>query len=117
MTVLNYNVLDTQAIRDILKCKAHLLRAGIPADFAAVEVLTIIIDYYRVKVGTPTYLSEMLGPLADTPIKECALYYANGERIVTPTQSIRPLQRFLRERFRSDALPFRVVCGDEERYL
>jgi hypothetical protein len=116
MSALDLDLLDTPAIRDILKTRAHLLRAGIPPDFVAVETLTIIIDHYKGRVGLTTYLSQMLGEMANVPVSDCALYWMTGERIATPV-SEQPVQRFIKRKFRADTLPFKVVANEEVRFL
>lgn len=112
---LNLDLLTTADVRDVLKCKAHLLRVGIPPDFVAVETLTVIINHYRERVGLKTYLSQMLGELAETPVSECALYWMNGERI--KLTGSRPLQRFIWRAFPDGILPFMVKVGEETKYL
>lgn len=113
---LNLDLLTTADVRDCLKARSHLLRCGVPFDFAAVETLTIIIDHYRYKVGLPKYLSEMLGEVANEPVSDCALYWLDGSRIATPAKSEQPVLRFLR-RFGGGVLPFKVVANEETRYL
>lgn len=116
MSALNLDLLTTADVRDVLKCRAHLLRVGVPFEYAAVVTLTIIIDHYRHKVGLPKYLSEMLGEMANVPVKDCRLYWQSGERIETPAASEQPVLRFLR-RFGGGILPFMVKANEEVRYL
>lgn len=112
MSKLDLDALDTPDIRDVLKCRSHLLRVGIPADFAAVKTLTVLIDGYRKRVGLATYLSEMLDGLASAPVGECEIYTMDGLRVVA--QGNEPIQKYLR---RLDWLPFKVVVGEETKYL
>lgn len=114
---LNLDLLTTADVRDVLKTRAHLLRVGVPADFVAVETLTIVIEHYRQKVGVKTYLSQMLGEMAETPLAECALYWMNGERVPVSGDGGQPVQKFIKRRFGGGVLPFKVVANEETRYL
>lgn len=116
MSALNLDLLTTADVRDVLKTRAHLLRVGVPFEYAAVVTLTIIIDHYRHKVGLPKYLSEMLGEMANVPVKDCRLYWQSGERVPVSGDGGQPVLRFLR-RFGGGVLPFRVVTPEDERFL
>lgn len=111
---MNFEILDTPAIRDILKVKAHLLKIGLEPDSAAVDTLTIIATQYRYRIGTETYLSQMLGELSTTPVNGCEIFWTNGEKVMI--RGKQQVQKYLL-RF-DDELPFRVIGPDgQERYL
>lgn len=114
---LNLDLLDTPAIRDCLKVRAHLLKVGISPDYAAVETLTIIIQHYRERVGAKVYIAQMLGEMGQVPIGECQLYWMDGSRIETPVKSDQPVMRFIARRFGGGVLPFMVKANEEVRYL
>ena len=113
-------------IRDILKSKAHCLKAGFAPNDTIIKTFNDIRNDYISEVGLPTYLSQMLGPLATTPMESCKLFTETGQQIKLRlngdhTQSI---QRFLTQHFRITELPFRIEVqrqpGDkrvEERFL
>ena len=113
-------------IRDILKSKAHCLQAGFSPDDVIIKTLNEIrADYIR-EVGLLTYLSQMLGPLATTPMRYCALYGEDGRRVGSYSngQHNQPVQRFIARHFRVETLPFKVeICQEanpdqvEVRYL
>ncbi|NIP26584.1 MAG: hypothetical protein GWN55_06510 [Phycisphaerae bacterium] len=113
-------------IRDILKSKAHCLQAGFPPDHVLIKTFNEIRDGYISEVGLPTYLSQMLGPLATVEMRYCALYNEDGRRLEfhlngRHNQSV---QRFIADYLGAGELPFKVeVCREanpdrvEVRYL
>jgi hypothetical protein len=123
---VDLDVFGTKEIRDVLKSRAHCLRAGFPPQHVIIITLNEIRDHYIIKVGLPTYLSQMLGDVAKAPIRYCTLYDPNDQPLEfdlnrNPAQ---PLQRFIAQRFQWDELPFRIEVrkeGDpnrvEVRYL
>ncbi len=68
-------------IRDLLKTRQHLLRAGYPPRHPVILAITEIVERYRKEAGLPTYLSQMLGPLAIIPANEAKFYGPDGEII------------------------------------
>ena len=117
MSNLNFDVFQAPEIRDLLKTKAHLLRAGLPADHVVIETFSQIVAVYRRRVGLATYLSQMLDNLANVPVGECTLYTAENERIDCDSygDKIQPIQKFL-GRFRG-RLPFKIIAKGQEKYL
>lgn len=125
-SILDLDIFGAKEIRDVLKSRAHCLRAGFSFNHIIISTLNEIRNHYILKVGLPTYISQMLGEIAKAPIQHCLLYDSNDQPITldlnyNPRQ---PLQRFLTQRFQWDELPYRVeVCkeGDaqhiETRYL
>lgn len=118
--LLDLDVFGAKEIRDVLKSRAHCLRAGFSFHHIIISTLNEIRNHYILKVGLPTYLSQMLGEVAKAPIEHCLLYDFNDQPIAldlnhNPKQS---LQRFIAQRFQWDELPYRIeVCkeGDPER--
>ena len=118
--ILDLDVFGAKEIRDVLKSRAHCLRAGFSLQHVIIYTLNEIRNHYILKVGLPTYLSQMLGEVAKAPIQHCLLYDSNDQPIAldlnhNPRQ---PLQRFIAQRFQWDELPYRIeVCkeGDSER--
>lgn len=113
-------------IRDILKCKAYCLQAGFPADHIIIKIFNEIRDNYLSEVGLPTYLSQMLGPLATAQMRHCALYNEDGHRLEFHLNGChnQPVQRFIADYLGPGELPFKVeVCREanpdrvEVRYL
>jgi hypothetical protein len=125
-TDLDLDVFGAKEVRDVLKSRAHCLRAGFPIHHIIISTLNEIRNHYILKVGLPTYLSQMLGEVAKAPIQHCLLYDTNDQPIKldlshNPKQ---PLQRFIAHRFQWDELPSRIeVCKEsdpekiEVRYL
>ncbi|MCL4295979.1 MAG: hypothetical protein KJ077_09640 [Anaerolineae bacterium] len=117
---LDLDVFGAKEIRDVLKSRAHCLRAGFSAQHIIISTLNEIRNHYILKVGLPTYLSQMLGEVAKAPIRHCLLYYSNDQPIkldqnYDPEQ---PLQRYIAQRFQWDELPSRIEVykeGDPER--
>ena len=104
-------------IRDILKSKAHCLRAGFQDDHTIIKTLNDIRDSYIRLVGLPTYLSEMLGPIATAPIRACRLYRANGQPIKYHLNGNQhqPLQKFIQQNFPPSDLPFRIEVHSKQK--
>ncbi|MCK6628039.1 MAG: hypothetical protein L6R45_23035 [Anaerolineae bacterium] len=107
---VDFDIFGAKEIRDVLKSRAHCLRAGFPAYHVIIATLNEIRDHYILKVGLPTYLSQMLGEVAKTPIQYCTLYDPRDAPIQLdlPYNRNQPLQRFIAQRFQWDELPFRV---------
>lgn len=118
--ILDLDIFGAKEIRDVLKSRAHCLRAGFSFQHIIISTLNEIRNHYILKVGLPTYLSQMLGEVAKVPIQHCLLFDSNDQPIAldlnhNPRQ---PLQRFIVHRFQWDELPYRIeVCkeGDPER--
>lgn len=113
-------------IRDILKSKAHCLRAGFAPDDLIIQTLNEIRNDYIHRVGLPTYLSQMLGHLANVQMQHCRLFRADGHPVsLHPNGSYtQPLQRFIARHFQIQHLPFIVEFQNpynpeqiETRYL
>jgi hypothetical protein len=123
---VDYSIFGAKEIRDVLKNKAHCLRAGFPADHIIIRTFNEIRDHYILRVGLPTYLSQMLGELATVPIKHCKLYTEDCRCIKFSLDGNhnQSLQRFIAKQFGKNDLPFKVeVCRGsnpdraEVRYL
>jgi hypothetical protein len=123
---VDFGTFGAKEIRDVLKNKAHCLRAGFPPDHVIIATFDEIRDHYLLRVGMRTYLSQMLGELAIVPIRDCTLYAEDGHRILITLNGNhnQPVQRFIAKQFGIDTLPFRVeVCKGsnpdriEMRYL
>lgn len=117
---LDLDVFGAKEIRDVLKSRAHCLRAGFSIQHIIIATLNEIRNHYILKVGLPTYLSQMLGEVAKTPIQHCLLYDSNDQPIeLDPNHNPRQsLQRFIAQCFQWDELPYRIeICkeGDPER--
>jgi hypothetical protein len=107
---IDFEVFGAKEIRDVLKSRAHCLRAGFPPNHIIIITLNEIRDHYLRKVGLPTYLSQMLGDLGKIPTQYCTLYDQEGRPIKlqlndNPNQ---PVQRFIAKQFRWNNLPFGV---------
>jgi len=107
---VDLSVFGAKEIRDVLKSKAHCLRAGFPLDHIIIKTLDEIRDHYIVRVGLPTYLSQMLGELATVPMQYCRLYTEDSRRIEINLNGShkQPVQRFIARWFEAGNLPFRV---------
>jgi len=97
-------------IRDLLKSKAHCLRAGFSANDIIIQTLNDIRDHYLKQVGLSTYLSQMLGPLAVIPMAHCQLFQEDGSQLTLCLNGrhTQPVNRFLAKQFRGEQLPFKV---------
>lgn len=117
---LDLDTFGAKEIRDVLKSRAHCLRAGFSTQHVIISTLNEIRNHYILKVGLPTYLSQMLGEVAKAPIRNCLLYNSDDEPMEldlnhNPKQ---PLQRYIAQRFQWDELPSRIEVykeGDPER--
>jgi hypothetical protein len=112
---VDFSLFGAKEIRDVLKNKAHCLHAGFPPDHIIIETLNEIRDHYVLRVGLPTYLSQMLGELATVPARNCTLYSEDGQRIEIHANGNhnQPVQRFIAKQFRKDNLPFKVEIHKE----
>jgi hypothetical protein len=111
---LDLSIFKAKEIRDILKSKAHCLQAGFSPNHAIIVTLNEIRNHYLLKVGLPTYLSQMLGETGQVQMRYCNLYSENGHRLeLRPNNPHQPLQRFIREHFHWDELPFKVEIRKE----
>jgi hypothetical protein len=112
---VDYSVFGAREIRDVLKSREHCLRAGFPANHIIIMTLNEIRDHYVVKVGLPTYLSQMLGELAKAPVQCCTLYNQVGRLIelhLTKNHN-QPVLRFIVQQFGKDNLPYKVEVRRE----
>lgn len=112
---VDLSVFGAREIRDVLKNKAHCLRAGFPPDHIIIEAFNEIRNHYLSKVGLPTYLSQMLGRLSTAQMQHCTFYAEDCRRIHVDLggNHNQPVQRFIAKRFRWDNLPFMVeVCAE-----
>jgi hypothetical protein len=109
-TKVDLSVFKAQEIRNILKNKAHCLQAGFPLDHMIISVFDEIRDDYVKRVGLATYLSQMLGHLANVPMENCT-FFDDRERLVEVHPNgngQQPVQRFVAQHFGPRDLPFRV---------
>jgi hypothetical protein len=109
-TEVDLSVFKAKEIRDILKNKAHCLRAGFPLDHMIISVFDEIRDDYVGRVGLATYLSQMLGGLANVPVQNCEFFDEGGQPIEVSLNGNgrQPVQRFVARQFGRKGLPFRV---------
>lgn len=123
---VDFSIFGAREIRDILKSKAHCLHAGFSANHVIIRTLNQIRDHYIDKVGLATYLSQMLGPVANAQLQHCILYNENGRQIELYLNGNcnEPLQRFIAKHFASNTLPAMVEVRNtpdcnrvEVRYL
>ena len=107
---LDFNVFGAKEIRDLLKNKAHCLRAGFPPDHLFITILNEIRNHYILKVGLSTYLSQMLGALGGVRIDRCTLYSEDCHPIQVDLKGNRnqPIQRFIAKQLGLENLPFMV---------
>jgi hypothetical protein len=109
-TEVDLSVFKTQEVRNVLKSKAHCLRAGFPLDHMIFSVFDEILDDYVKRVGLATYLSQMLGSLANVPVQNCTFFDEGGQPIEIHLNGNghQPVQRFVARQFERKNLPFRV---------
>jgi len=109
-TEVDLSVFEAREIRNILKSKAHCLRAGFPSDHMILSVLDEIRDDYVRRVGLATYLSQMLGHLANVSVQDCTFLDESGQPIEVHLNGNgqQPVQRFIARQFGRKDLPFRV---------
>ena len=107
---VDLRVFKTSEIRNILKSKAHCLEAGFPLDHMIVSVFDEIVDHYVKRVGLAAYLSQMLGNLANVPVKNCEFFDESEQPIEVDFNGNgqEPVQRFVARQFGPKDLPFRV---------
>jgi hypothetical protein len=112
---VDFSVFGVREVRDVLKNKAHCLRAGFPPDHIIITTFNEIRDHYLLRVGLPTYLSQMLGELATAPMRDCRLYADDRRRIEISLNGShnQPIQRFIAKRFGRENLPFKVEVFKE----
>ena len=107
---VDFSAFGAKEIRDIMKSKAHCLRAGFSINHIIINTLNEIRDHYIHRVGLTTYLSQMLGPVGNAPIQDCTLYDENGRRIQLHLNGDynQAVQRFIAKQFRWNNLPAKV---------
>ena len=107
---MDLSVFKAREIRNIIKSKAHCLRAGFPSDHMIISVFDEIRGDYVKRVGLATYLSQMLGNLASFPIQNCRFFDEGGRPIEIHLRGDgqQPVQRFVARQFGRKNLPFRV---------
>ena len=107
---VDLSIFSAREIRTILKSKAHCLQAGFPLDHIIISVFDEIRDDYVKRVGLATYLSQMLGDLANVSVQDCA-FFDESERLIEVNlngNGQQPVQRFVARQFEPKSLPFRV---------
>jgi hypothetical protein len=79
-------------------------------DNMIISVFDKILDDYMKRVGLATYLSQMLGDLANVPVQNCAFFDESEQPIEVHLSGNgqQPLQRFMAQQFGQENLPFRV---------
>ena len=107
---VDFSNFGAKEIRDVLRSKAHCLRSGFPPNHIIIKTFNEIRKHYILRVGLPTYLSQMLGKMAKVEVQYCTLYNENGHPINlhlngNHNQSV---QRFIARRFHQDNLPAKV---------
>jgi hypothetical protein len=107
---VDLSIFSAREIRNILKSKAHCLQAGFPVDHIIISVFDEIRHDYVKRVGLATYLSQMLGDLANVSVQDCA-FFDESERLIEVNlngNGQQPVQRFVAQQFGRKNLPFRV---------
>lgn len=114
---VDFNAFGVREIRDILKGKAHCLQAGFSANHVIIKTLNQIRNHYIHRVGLATYLSQMLGPVANARLQHCTLYNERGREIELHLNgnSTVPLQRFIADNFSWDNLPAVVEVQNKSK--
>jgi hypothetical protein len=109
-TDVDLSIFNAQEVRNILKSKAHCLQAGFPLDHTLISVFDEIRDAYVKRVGLATYLSQMLGHLANVPAQNCAFFDESKQPIEVHFNGNggQSVQRFVSQQFGPKNLPFRV---------
>ncbi|MFQ5611109.1 MAG: hypothetical protein ACE5H9_03155 [Anaerolineae bacterium] len=107
---VDFSVFGAREVRDVLKSRAYCLKAGFPWDHPIIATFNEIRDEYIKRVGLPTYLSQMLGPLAVVPVEDCKLYQSDQQEMLVHLNGNgkQPLQRFIRKQLGFRKLPFKV---------
>ena len=111
----DYSVFGAKEIRDVLKSKAHCLHAGFPANHVIIQTLNEIRKHYIIKVGLPTYLSQMLGPAGQAQMQYCMLYDENHRQLKIDLNGNhnQSVQRFIAKHFPIHKLPFKLEVRNE----
>lgn len=99
--------LTCQIIRDLIKVRGYYLTLGASPDHPIVVEFRQRRDVYVKEVGLSTYLSQMLGDIAQAPLGKCILGWENGRVEEFAPDLITPVQHYIRRRFAGD-LPFVV---------
>ena len=101
-----------QFIRCMVIMRGQLIDAGFDAAITVISFFDYHIAEYQRKSGLPTYLSQILGNLSKVPVNECELLRMDG----TPyfVESDIELQKYL---LTMSLLPFKIKCGNRERYV
>lgn len=112
---VDFSVFGAKEIRDLLRNKAHCLRAGFSSNHIIIKTFNEIRDHYILRVGLATYLSQMLGQLATVQMRYCTLYTESFRRIETNLsgKQNQQVQRFIAKHFEWDKLPFKVEVRGE----
>jgi len=107
---VDFSIFGAKEVRDVLKNKAHCLRAGFPPNHIIITTFDEIRDNYILRVGLRTYLSQMLGEVATVPMQYCKLYTGSCRCIELNLNGShnQPVQRFIAKQFGKDKLPFKV---------
>jgi len=107
---VDFSIFGAKEVRDVLKNKAHCLRAGFPPDHIIITTFDEIRDNYILRVGLRTYLSQMLGEVATVPVQYCKLYTESCRCIELNLNGShnQPVQRFIAKQFGKNNLPFKI---------
>lgn len=107
---VDFSIFGAKEIRDILKNKAHCLRAGFPPDHIIIETFNEIRDQYILRVGLSTYLSQMLGELGTVEVQYCTLCTEEDHPIEIHLNGhhTQPVQRYIAKQYQRGNLPFKV---------
>jgi len=107
---IDLSIFGTREIRNILKNKAHCLKAGFSPDHPIISTFDEILNAYTERVGLATYLSQMLGDLANVPVQNCTFSDEKGQPIIAYLNGNgqQPVQKFIAQHFGLKNLPFRV---------
>ena len=114
---VDFTIFGTREVRDILKSKAHCLQAGFSANHVIIKTLNQIRSHYIQRVGLATYLSQMLGPVANAQLQHCTLYDERGREIELHLNgnSTVPLQRFIAKHFSWETLPAMIEVRHQSK--
>jgi hypothetical protein len=77
--MIDFTYFGVREIRDVVKTRGHLLRAGFLPDSPAVNLLTWIRDRYVLRVGLGDYVSQMLDKAATVSVRYCMLVSEDGQ--------------------------------------
>lgn len=111
----DFSVFGAKEIRDVLKSKAHCLHAGFPANHVIIQTLNEIRKHYIIRVGLPTYLSQMLGRAGQAQMQYCVMYDENHRQLKIHLNGNRnqSVQRFIARHFPIHKLPFKLEVRNE----